>query len=218
VVGAALASPCLLVLDHVHFQYNGMLLGMLMLAVSAVMTGRDVMAAILFSVLLWMKHIYAVLAPLFFVFLLRHYCWHQDARTASGKKEFSWVRLLHLALSVIGVSAVACLPVIWSDPGAIGLQMVRRLFPFGRGLCHAYWAPNAWALYNIADKGAIWVARKAGILEAEAPVHSGSRGLVGAATSDTHVVLPDITPGIAALLVLIGMLPALWAAWALPVR
>lgn len=92
-------------------------------------------------------------------------------------------------------------------------QLSARLFPFKRGLNHAYWAPNAWALVTAIDR--LCVQCKIDIhgdiassvlnifsfldvklfgssiaLKTEA-IASSSRGLVG---DTSFAVLPDIKP------------------------
>lgn len=61
-------------------------------------------------------------------------------------------RLVQLAAVVGAVCAVSFLPFL-----AVGgipqiQQILTRLFPFQRGLNHAYWAGNVWALYSAVDR------------------------------------------------------------------
>jgi len=74
IVILAAANAGLFITDHVHFQYNGMLLGLLLLSISCISKGQDLMGSLLFAVLVNMKHLYLSLAPAYFVYLLRHHC------------------------------------------------------------------------------------------------------------------------------------------------
>ena len=68
-------NGALLLVDHVHFQYNGALLGLLLLSLTAHLSHRFLVGGFLFAVLLNCKHLYLVLAPVQFVFILRGWVW-----------------------------------------------------------------------------------------------------------------------------------------------
>ena len=87
-------------------------------------------------------------------------------------------------------------------------QVLRRLFPFSRGLCHAYWAPNVWALYSFTDRVLLLgqsltnivifvfpltslVAPKIGLPIDQSALNSVTRGLVG---DTSFAVLPNVDP------------------------
>lgn len=178
-----LLSPGLLIIDHIHFQYNGFLYGVLILSV--VFARREstmLLSGILFAVLLCLKHIYLYLAPAYFVYLLRVYC-------LQPKNVFrpQFANVLKLGLCMVGIFGAAFGPFIaWGQ-----LEQIKaRLFPFSRGLCHAYWAPNVWAIYSFLDRVLIVAAPYLGLKIDSAAVNSVTRGLVG---DTSFAVLPTIT-------------------------
>lgn len=69
-------------------------------------------------------------------------------------------------------------------------QIFQRLFPFGRGLCHAYWAPNFWVFYIMSDKGLAFIFRRLGF-KIQTPAASFTAGLVG--DSSPFSVLPQVS-------------------------
>lgn len=72
------------------------------------------------------------------------------------------------------------------------------MFPFKRGLCHAYWAPNFWALYNVVDKVG------ASVFRTGTNTVSNTGGLV----QDTqHQFLPNVPPVATFVLTTLAMIP-----------
>ncbi|KAG2379910.1 dolichyl pyrophosphate Glc1Man9GlcNAc2 alpha-1,3-glucosyltransferase [Vigna angularis] len=195
-------SPVLFIVDHVHFQYNGFLIGILLISLSYLEEGRDLLGGCIFAVLLCFKHLFAVAAPVYFIYLLRHYVWGGMIRGFS--------RLLIMGGVVTAVFASAFGPFFYL--GQIE-QVIRRLFPFGRGLCHAYWAPNFWVFYIMSDKGLAFILRKLGF-NIQMPAASFTAGLVG--DSSPFSVLPQIKPYVTFIMVLLALSPCLFKAWKNP--
>lgn len=144
-----LLSPALLIIDHIHFQYNGFLYGILILSmVSARKQSTMLLGGLLFAALLCFKHIYLYLAPAYFMYLLRAYCLSQKSMF-----RIRFGNCVKLASGLVSIFGAAFGP-FWylAQEG----QVLSRLFPFSRGLCHAYWAPNVWAMYSFTDRVLIY--------------------------------------------------------------
>eukprot|EP00735_Rhodelphis_limneticus_P006348 TRINITY_DN18745_c0_g1::TRINITY_DN18745_c0_g1_i1::g.15248::m.15248 TRINITY_DN18745_c0_g1::TRINITY_DN18745_c0_g1_i1::g.15248 ORF type:complete len:536 (-),score=69.23,sp/Q9BVK2/ALG8_HUMAN/45.65/7e-137,Alg6_Alg8/PF03155.10/9.2e-127 TRINITY_DN18745_c0_g1_i1:163-1737(-) len=199
----AFLNPALLLVDHVHFQYNGFLFAWFLLSLAFIIEGRFISGAVTFAVLLNLKHIFLYCAPAYFFYIFPAYCWNNGLAGFSRLFRCAY-RFLLMGVIVIGVTLVAFAP--WIDYKQV-LKVLSRLFPFKRGLSHAYWAPNLWALYNAADLVLIRVSPKLGwVLPPGADSGSLTRGLVGDAT---HVILPSISPPMTFLCTILAMLPAL---------
>ncbi|KAI9849725.1 MAG: glycosyl transferase [Thelocarpon superellum] len=189
-----LLSPGLLIIDHIHFQYNGFLYGILVLSlVLARKQSTMLLSGVFFATLLCLKHIYLYLAPAYFVYLLRAFCLGRNSVF-----DLRIVNFIKLGASVAGVFALAFGPFVYW--GQIP-QLLSRLFPFSRGLCHAYWAPNAWALYSFADRLLL-----IGLAVDPTAVKSVTRGLVG---DTSFAVLPEIAPSTTFLLTLASQMVCL---------
>ena len=81
------------------------------------------------------------------------------------------------------------LPIVYTNQI---LQILSRLFPFGRGLVHDYWAGNVWALFSLLDR----------------VVRAGASKILGIQGAR----LPEPTPMVCAILLFASILPGLWVA------
>ncbi|KAF9106004.1 glycosyl transferase [Mortierella sp. GBA35] len=205
-------NPGLLMVDNMHFQYNGFLYGILVHSLVDAKQGKLLRSGILFAALLNFKHIYLYIAPSYFAFLLRAYCFENSGnsiRARSWVSAFRPLNFLALGVSVIAVFAASLGPFVAMNQLP---QLAGRLFPFKRGLCHSYWAANFWALYSFVDRTMIVLVSKTPLgqyfnlsLDASA-LSATTRGLVG----DTAFgVLPTVTAQHTLILTVLLQIPSL---------
>ena len=94
----------------------------------------ELLGAGCFGLLLAAKHLYLMLAPLYFFYLLRRYCFIAETK-GEDTLLFSLKRLSILAMVTLVCFLGPFIPfVMQSDPAGQMQQIMSRLFPFGRGV------------------------------------------------------------------------------------
>lgn len=121
-----LFQPALILVDHGHFQYNAVSLGLSLWAATCVLADHDVLGSVLFVLAINYKQMALYYAPAFFFFLLGKCLVDQPTwARALGK-------LVSLGAAVVATMALCWLPFLGSLEDA--MHVVQRVFPVQRGL------------------------------------------------------------------------------------
>ncbi|KAF9899755.1 Glucosyltransferase-like protein [Linnemannia zychae] len=136
-----LLQPGVILIDSGHFQYNTVMLGLVVWAVNFFLTDQDVLGSVAFCLALGFKQMALYFSPAVFAYLLGK-CFRQ------GFFGCIW-KLVKLGLAVIVTLGLLFLP--WMQSQEEILQVVHRIFPVFRGLYQDKVA-NVWCAVNIVIK------------------------------------------------------------------
>jgi alpha-1,3-glucosyltransferase len=235
------ASPGLLLVDHIHFQYNGWLCGWLVaaVAVSAAAGGcagggkarflaLTSAGAAAYTALVCSKHLFAAVGPVF----AAYFALLALRPPGGGGFGVKAATAAAVALPVASVLALTFAPFYLAGGPAALAAIARRLAPLDRGLVHAYWAPNAWALAAGVDAAGAAVAKRAvrsaalarlprplaAMLARTAAAAADGAGAfsAGLVKVTRFACFPTPGPGVAAAAALVAQLPAVAALAAAP--
>ena len=148
-----LLQPSLILIDHGHFQYNCVSLGLALWGVLGVLTNHDVLSSIAFSLALNYKQMELYHALPFFCYLLGKTL-HQS-RDSRNSERIKWQKFIS-AVMKLGLAVILTFVACWSPfflTGGLngGVQVLKRLFPFERGLYEDKVA-NFWCSISVLFK------------------------------------------------------------------
>jgi alpha-1,3-glucosyltransferase len=136
-------NPVAIWVDHGHFQYNTVAIGLLFVGVWATLTGRYLIGAMAYTASFLFKQTLMYFAPAFLGFMLG-----EALRLPTWKD--TGIRIALLGLTVIGTIFITLIPLWWTCDytGCVAERtghVISRIFPFGRGLLEDYVA-NIWTI------------------------------------------------------------------------
>ncbi|KAK8830264.1 hypothetical protein WA577_005952 [Blastocystis sp. JDR] len=205
-------APGFLIVDHIHFQYNGYLIGLLTLSLSLLSNNHPLLAAFLFSFTMNSKHLFCFQAPIFLIYLLSTYCVRNNSLQLS--------HFFSLASIVLSTFFLSLFPVLRGNLLPNLTQFLSRLFPFQRGLIHSYWAPNVWALYAALDRVCAFFVKqgcsRAGVFCGLSVLESNTAD--GKVEIASFSVLPSVSSMTTMALLLLCYIPVLARLWKLPTK
>ncbi|KAL0083249.1 ALG6, ALG8 glycosyltransferase family-domain-containing protein [Phycomyces blakesleeanus] len=140
-IGAILIimQPALLLIDHGHFQFNSVMLGLTLWAINAFLTGYYVWGAIFFCLSLGFKQMALYYSPAVFAYLLAQ-CF---------KNKQGLILFCKLGITVLVTFGILFSP--WLGSLDSILQVIHRVFPVARGLFEDKVA-SVWCTLNIFIK------------------------------------------------------------------
>ncbi|AMD20153.1 HCR003Wp [Eremothecium sinecaudum] len=143
VAGAAiLFQPALILIDHGHFQYNCVMLGMTVYAINNLLDEFYALSAVCFTFALGFKQMALYYAPVIFAYLLSRSIYYP---------RFNFPRLVTISNATIISFTCLYAPIYISGGFRNIIQSLHRIFPFSRGIFEDKVA-NFWCVSNILIK------------------------------------------------------------------
>jgi alpha-1,3-glucosyltransferase len=204
-------QPSLFFVDHIHFQYNGFLIACLFYSSYFFRLGKylSFLCSVAILVLLKQTFLYIVPVSIFACTCQRYVARYQTKGMITFCRLFIQSSIVFAFFVLLGISPW----IVYKGQWRI---LCGRLFPFHRGLLHAYWAPHFWALYGCLDlfsRKCIQLVFPHSQMAAKMRniTSSATRGWIG--IRKPFVVLPNPSPWMCHVLVVVGMLFCFYRLW-----
>lgn len=143
-----LFQPSLILIDHGHFQYNSVMLGLMLASVDFLLSGHRVLASVFFVLCLCFKQMALFYAPLIFAYLLGT-TFNPFNKLLGRKNIYDFNGLFWIGTATLVTFFTMFFPLYFFAENGVDnlIQSIVRIFPFNRGIFEDKVA-NFWCATN----------------------------------------------------------------------